>query len=146
MSGQRGFTMIEILAVLAVLGIALGVTAMQLLPIASPIDTSTNLLEGEFRLARLNAIATMTSYRVSSATPTKLQGEKGASCSATTWSPDSSMNVSLPTGVTMSPASWTVCFNSRGISTNNVTVAVTHPTYGSKSILVLYGGTTRVLP
>jgi prepilin-type N-terminal cleavage/methylation domain-containing protein len=146
MSGQRGLTFIEVLVVLAILALALGVTAMQLQPVASPVDTATNLVEGEFREARLNAIATMSAYRVSPATPSQLKGEKAASCSATTWTLDSSMNNPLPTGVTMSPSSWSVCFSSRGISTNSLTVTVSHPTYGSKGVMVLYGGTTRVTP
>jgi Tfp pilus assembly protein FimT len=139
-------TFIEIVVVLAILAIAVTAFAMNLQPVTSPVDTSTNLLEGVFREARLNAIATMSAERVSPASTTVLKGEKAASCSATTWTTDQSLSTTLPTGVTMSPSSWSVCFSSRGISTNNVTVTLTHPTYGSKSVEVLYGGTSRVLP
>jgi prepilin-type N-terminal cleavage/methylation domain-containing protein len=145
-TGQRGMTVIEVLVVLFILSIAITTVAMNLQPVASPVDTSTNLLEGVFREARLNAIATMSAYRVSPASTTRLQGEKGASCSATSWSVDQSLSTTLPTGVTMSPSSWSVCFSSRGISTANVIVTVAHPTYGSKRVEVLYGGTSRVLP
>ena len=146
MNGQRGMTLIELLATLAVLAIALGVMAMNLLPVASPVDTSTALLEGIFREARLNAIATMSSYRVTPSGTNRIVGEKGASCSATTWTADASLATALPTGVTMSPTSWSVCFSSRGISTNNVIVTLAHTTYGSRRVEVLFGGTSRVLP
>jgi prepilin-type N-terminal cleavage/methylation domain-containing protein len=146
MSGQRGMTVIELMVVLIILSIAVTIVAMNLQPVASPIDTSTNLLEGTFREARLDAIATMSAYRVSPASPTRLQGEKGASCSATTWSADQSLSAALPTGVTMSPSSWSVCFDSRGISTANVVVTLAHKTYGTRSVEVLFGGTSRVLP
>lgn len=146
MSGQRGMTLIELLAALAVLAIALVVVAMNLLPVASPVDTSTALLEGVFREARLNAIATMSSYRVTPGSTNRLRAEKGASCSATSWTADASLDTTLPTGVTMSPSSWSVCFSSRGISTNNVVVTLAHATYGSRRVEVLFGGTSRVLP
>ena len=95
MSGQRGMTVVELLALLVILGIALSVAVMRLQPLASPVDSSTALLEGVFREARLNAIATMSAYRVSPANTTRLQGEKGASCSATTWSVDPSLSTAL---------------------------------------------------
>ena len=146
MSGQRGMTLIEVLAVLVILAIALTAVAMNLLPQDNPVDTSTNLLEGAFREARLNAIATMSSYRVSPTGPNGVSGEKGASCSGTTWSVDPSLNTAFPSGVTISPTTWSVCFSSRGISTSNVVVTVAHPSHTSRRVEVLFGGTTRVLP
>jgi hypothetical protein len=46
----------------------------------------------------------------------------------------------------MSSTSWQVCFSSRGVSGNNTTVTLQHPSNGSRRVEVLVGGTTRVLP
>lgn len=146
MNRQSGTTLLELLGVLALLGIAVVVVAIKMQSMGNPLDISTSLLEGEFRAARLNAIATMSAYRVSPATPTAIRAEKAATCSATTWTVDASLNNTLSTGVTMSPSSWSVCYGSRGIATANVVVTLAHSQYGSRRVEVLVGGASRVLP
>lgn len=139
-------TLIEALVVLALIGIILAVAALTLRPLESPVDTATSLMEGFLRQARLNAIASTKAYRVTPGTSSRLAAASASSCSATTWTSETSMSLTLPSGVTMSPSSWQVCFSSRGVSGNNVIVTLQHPTNGSRRVEVLVGGTTRVLP
>jgi prepilin-type N-terminal cleavage/methylation domain-containing protein len=146
MNRQSGMTLLELLGVLALIGIVVCAVVVNMQSSGNPLDVSTSLLEGQFRAARLNAIATMSAYRVSPATPSSLRAEKGATCSATTWTVDSSLNNALSTGVTMSPSSWSVCYSSRGIATANVVVTLAHSRYGSRRVEVLVGGASRVLP
>ncbi len=143
---QSGVTLIEMLVVLAIVGIVVAVALMTLRPLESPVDTATNELEGFLRQARLNAIATTSAYRVTPGTPNRLTAARASACSATTWTTDTKMTQRLPVGVAMSPTNFLVCFSSRGISNNNVMVTLTHPTNGSRRVEVLVGGTTRVLP
>ena len=44
----------------------------------------------------------------------------------------------------MTDSAWVVCFNARGISSNNLTVTLSHPDRGSRQVEVLLGGATRV--
>jgi len=143
---QSGLTLIEALVLLALIGILVAVASLALRPLQSPVDTATALLEGFLRQARLNAIASTSACRVSPGASNRLVAATASSCSATTWSAVSSMNLTLPTGVSMSPSSWVVCFSSRGVSGNNVIVTLQHPSNGSRKVEVLVGGTTRVLP
>jgi Tfp pilus assembly protein FimT len=143
---QRGATLVEALVVLGVLGLAVGATALALRPLQSPIDTGTTLLEGFLRQARLNAIATTSAYRVSPSSTSRLRTTYASSCSATTWTTDADMTLALPSGVTMTSTSWSVCFSSRGISNANTLVTLQHPTNGSRKVEVLVGGTTRIVP
>jgi prepilin-type N-terminal cleavage/methylation domain-containing protein len=146
MNRQSGMTLVELLGVLALIAIAVCVAVVNMQSSGIPSTSSTALLEGQFRAARLNAIATMSAYKVTPATPTSLRAEKGATCSATTWTVDSSLNNALATGVTMSPSSWSVCYSSRGVATSNVVVTLAHSRYGSRRVEVLVGGASRVLP
>jgi len=146
MTGQRGTTLIELLGVLALIGVTVVAVVVRYQSVGNPLDTATSLLEGELREARLNAIATMSAYRVTPAATNRLQGDKGATCSATSWTGDSSLTNVLPTGVTMSPTTWSVCYSSRGISTANTTITLSHSTYGTRRVEVLVGGTSRVIP
>ena len=143
---QSGATLIEALVVLAIIGIAVGTSVLSLRPLASPIDTGTTLLDGFFRQARLNAIATTSAYRVSAATNNRLMAASASSCSATTWTTDPRLSLTLPNSVTMTSTSWQVCFSSRGITGSNVNVTLQHPTNGSRTVEVLVGGTSRILP
>jgi type II secretory pathway pseudopilin PulG len=139
-------TLIEALVVLALIGIVLAVAAITLRPLESPVDTATSLAEGFLREARLHAIASTSAVRVSPAAPNRLAAASASACSATTWTSEPNLSLTLPSGVTMSPSSWQVCFSSRGVSGNNVVVTLQHPTNGSRRVEVLVGGTTRVLP
>jgi prepilin-type N-terminal cleavage/methylation domain-containing protein len=145
MTRQAGLTLIEALVVLAIIGLAVGAVALKLQPLETPLDTATSLIEGFFRQARLNAIASTSAYRVTPSLAGRLQASRASSCTSTTWTTDNGMKLSLPDDVTVTPVTWTVCYSSRGICDANVVVTVSHPAYGSKRIEVLLGGTTRVL-
>jgi len=142
---QSGASLIESLALLAILGILLVISTLALRPLASPIDTGTTLLEGFLRQARLNAIATTRAYRVSAASSNRVGAAYASTCSATTWTTDSKLSLTLPAAVTMTSTSWQVCFSSRGVSDANVLVTLQHPTNGSRKVEVLFGGTTRIV-
>jgi hypothetical protein len=55
------------------------------------------------------------------------------------------MKVDLPEGVSLAATNWTVCFGSRGISNDNVSITLEHGEFGAIQVEVLVGGTTRVL-
>lgn len=145
MSRQSGTSLVEVLVVLAIAGIALGTTALYLMPAEAPLQTGAGLLEGALRQARLQAIATTSAFRVRPATATRLATETASSCVATSWDTVTPMNVVLPRNVSMTDDEWSVCFSSRGISTNNVKIPLTHPDYGTLAVEVLIGGTTRIV-
>jgi hypothetical protein len=102
-------------------------------------------MEALFRQARLRAMATTSAYRVAPSDSSNLSVERAATCSDTTWTIEGDMELEMPKGVTMSDTSWSVCFSSRGISMNNITVTLQHSKYGLRQVEVLLGGTTRIL-
>ena len=145
MRQQAGIGLVEMLVVLAITGIALGAAAMYLQPAEVPLETGANLLEGSFRQARLRAIATTSAFRVQPASSGVLATQSSTSCTGTTWTTETGLNVALPSGVTITDTTWAVCFSSRGVSTDNTTVTLQHPKYGTIDVEVLIGGTTRVI-
>ena len=56
------------------------------------------------------------------------------------------IGIELPDGVSLDSTAWSVCFGSRGVSNSNVVVGLTHDEYGSRSVEVMLGGTTRIVP
>ena len=146
MKAQQGFTLSELMVVLAIMGLSATIGSLYLDPMTTPLESGAIQLEGFFRQARLQAMATTSAHRVSASDSSNLMVESAGTCSDTTWTTDGDLELELPRGVTMSDDSWSVCFSSRGISLNNVTVTLAHAKYGTRDIEVLLGGTTRILP
>lgn len=142
---QRGFTLAELLVALAILSICVGASAIYLKSTDNPLATGSVLLEGAMREARLLAIAETAAYRVTPLGTRTVRLERAASCGDTTWSDAPTPAVAMPEGVTIVTEGWTVCFNSRGISSDNVVIELSHADYGAAKVEVLLGGTTRVL-
>jgi hypothetical protein len=113
---------------------------------ATPLESGAIQLEGYFRQARLRAMATTSARRVVPSDSRHLRIEYAATCSDTSWTTENGMRLELPDGVSMTDSTWSVCFSSRGISLNNLTVTLSHSQYGTTDIEVLLGGTTRILP
>lgn len=146
MHRSSGMSILEVLMVLGLMGIALGAAGLYLRPMEAPLQVAATDLEGIMRQARAKALTTMSAYRVSASTARVAQGDFAANCAATTWTGDPDLQVKLPRQVTMTDTSWSVCFNSRGLADTNVVLTVTHPDSGSLQVEVLRGGATRVLP
>lgn len=145
MNRQSGVTFVELLVVMAILGIGLGMASMFLKSTDNPLHTGGVLLEASFREARLLAIAETAAYRVLPRDSGAVRMERASTCADATWTGAEVPAVELPEGVVIQEEGWFVCFNSRGISSDNVVVTLAHASFGSRQVEVLLGGTTRVL-
>ena len=76
---------------------------------------------------------------------TRLGASYATTCSATTWTDDPDFELELPEGVELSSTAWNLCFSSRGLASNNLTISLQHDQFGTSDIEVLLGGTSRVL-
>jgi len=137
--------LIELAATMAILATAVSVGAVYLKPMAAPLQTAADSVEGTLRGARAKGMATTSAYRVRPVGSQRLLAETAASCSATSWTADPRLETELPEGVTMTTSGWSVCFSGRGTSNNNLMIALWHPDHGTRRVEVMLGGTTRVL-
>ena len=135
----------ELLVILALLGLSVTAIAFSLKPLETPLHSGTVLLEGFFRQVRRNAMATTSAYRAVPLGQDRLIAQRASSCLDTTWTDDPLVHIELPDGVEMTDNTWRVCFSSRGISANNVTVTLSHAEAGQRQVEVMIGGTTRIL-
>jgi hypothetical protein len=143
--GEAGITVLEVLVVVAILGLSVGVAALNLEPLETPLAAGVTLTEGFFREARLSAIASTSAHRVQPDSSLQLGVQQATSCAASSWTTVADMKLNLPQGVSLADTSWSVCFTSRGISSDNVVITLQHDMYGSEQVEVLLGGTTRVV-
>ena len=142
---DRGTSLLELLVVLALLGLSVTAISFNLAPLETPLQSGSVLLEGYLRQVRRQAMATTSAYRAVPIGPDRLIAQRGPSCLGTTWTDDPRVQVELPDDVEMTDSTWRVCFSSRGISASNVIVTLTHAEFGQKQVEVMIGGTTRIL-
>ena len=142
---NSGFTMIEALVILTVLGIVVASASLFLKPAAAPLQSATVLTEGYLRQIRARAMSTTSAYRMTPIDETRVGASYAAVCSATTWIEDPDFELELPEGVEWSSTAWNLCFSSRGLASNNLTISLQHAQFGTRDIEVLLGGTSRVL-
>ena len=143
---QSGLSMIELLVIMTVLGIAVASSSLFLKPAEAPLQSATVLTEGYLRQIRARAMSTTSAYRVTPTDATRFDASYATTCSATTWTADPEFDLELPRGVELSSTAWSLCFSSRGLASNNLTLTLQHPQFGTRDIEVLLGGTSRVLP
>ncbi len=142
---QRGITLPELLVTLAVLGIVAGVIVTNLESMQSPLETGGDLLAGTMMQARARSIGTTAAHRVVPSGNGTLLVETAPSCKDTSWTADPGMQLDLPPGVELLETSWSVCFNSRGLASDNVVLTLQHPEAGQRQLEVLRGGIMRWL-
>jgi Tfp pilus assembly protein FimT len=144
--GESGASLLELMAVMAIVGLAVGMVTTDLRPAAAPLQNSAVLLESFFRNARAKAVSTTSAYRVVPAGSARVVTAYASSCSAGTWTSDPDLEFDLPEDVSISNTGWTVCFSSRGAAGSNEVVTLTHPTAGARQVEVFAGGSARIVP
>lgn len=146
MSAERGVSLVELLAVLAIIGIGLGAASLYVSPMEAPLQTSVELFQGTLRAARLKALATTSACRVAPIDPTHVAVWVADHCSDTFWTADDRLELELPRDVVLTAVDWSVCYSGRGVADGNTVVGFSHPEHGSMGVEILLGGTTVVLP
>lgn len=93
-SNSQGFTLAEMLIVIAIVGILIGLAAPSLLTLYKPLREGTSQFKSQLNLIRAKAIASNQAYRIRPKYPTKAEYQRGiprsfiveyaANCSVTT--------------------------------------------------------------
>ncbi|WP_105316880.1 pilus assembly FimT family protein [Thermus tenuipuniceus] len=119
-----GATLVELLAVLGILGIVAAIGVLNLRPLSDPLQDAVAQAEGYLKQVRAKAMATTSAYRVELG-PSGFRAWYASSCRGANFTEDTALRLDLPQGVRLearwaqsgqafAPSDW-VCFTSRGL-------------------------------
>lgn len=146
---RAGFTIIELLIVLAVAGLVVGIAAPRFRALTNELESAARETGGFFQLARSKAMTTTSAYRVIVDSDTRLRAESARGCGADEdeWEEDTSVRLNLRERTSLENVaadSTLICFNSRGVGDANPTVRVRQRDGDAWDVEVFVGGSVEV--
>lgn len=147
--GKHGFTTIELLIVIAIVGIIGGIMALNLRPFSNHAENGANALAAGLKQARARAMSTTSAYRLVYTSSTELTASYANTCGAATWTADPRFDVSIDDtawveidGVTADDAVGDVvaCYNSRGFAETSSLLNVTDTRGRARTVEIFVGG------
>lgn len=143
---QRGFSLLELLVTLGLFMIVSWTTLSNMKALTSPLQDASAQLVSYLKQVRARALSTTFAYTLYPISTTQVGARYGVNCASTTTSSDASLTLKLPAGARLAETDWTVCFTTRGLTDQNVTLQLTDGSSQERDIEVLLGGSVRTLP
>lgn len=143
MLSEKGYSVLELIAVLAIAGIVSAISFSNLRELSNPLDTGTAQVMSFLRHVRTRAVATTSAYKVTPLGNNQLRAQYAATCDSALFTNESKTTLELPTGVTFPSTLWSVCFSSRGLADGNTILTLIDSDGRSRSVEVYLGGAVR---
>lgn len=142
-AAARGFSLVELLVVLAISGILIGIATTSIAALNNPLINATAQTLGYLKQARAKAISTTMAYTVTAASPTRFQARFGPLCTSGSLTTDPLMDIPLPRGASFTATNWSICFNARGLASTTQTLGLQDSQGHLKTVDVMLGGGVR---
>ena len=144
MRQERGFTLLESMVVLGLMTIMSAIAVLNLKKFDQTSSNGANQVAAQLKRARSYAMNSTVTVKVSPSTSNQLIATAAQTCSATTRTTIPELALTLPTGATFATTTWTLCYTSRGLSRDSLSIPV-QDSSRTRTVQVVLGGGVRVL-
>ena len=146
MNKEDGFSILEILVTFSMVGILTGIAVSNLRTLENPVFTGANQVMGFVKQARAKAIATTSAYTIYPSSSTTISARYGKTCADVDTIEDPKLSLELPDGAAFTDTTWSLCFASRGLPTENRQIYVSSLSDSTQTlgVEVYLGGAVRV--
>ncbi len=141
--GQFGFSLIEILVSLILIGIFCKVAITNIRVLENPLTNASANLTHYFRLVRARAISQTRSIVISPSSTKRLTAKSALSCDATSFTAVNDLALDLDDDVQFGSTNWEVCFNQRGLA-DAYTKFSLKSTNNNKIVEIALGGGVKI--
>lgn len=141
---QRGYSLLELMVVLALVAITSGIAIANLRELQDPVKTGASQLSGFIKQVRSRAMSATQAYLIMPASSDRVMALRANTCSALEWQSDSKLVLDLPSGVSLNAQDWDICFSSRGFPDDNIRIAISDLDSRQREVEVLLGGSVRI--
>ncbi len=144
----RGFTTVELLIVIAIIGILATIAALNLRPFSNHAENGANAISAGLKQARARAMATTSAYRLVYASPTELEASYATSCDAGSWTREPTYDIAVEDTAQIelsgddSSDGWELvaCYNSRGFAEASRLITVVDNRDNTRTVEIFVGG------
>ncbi len=148
---RAGFTLVEVILVVILLGVLLSVAAPSFKGYENSLPTAARQSASFFRQTRSLAMARTAAYRVVVVSPTELRVDFASTCNSAAWQTDPRVRLDLTEKITMEGAdivagTTLVCYSSRGIGNNSPSFLLRDRRKNAHRVDVFTGGAVVTTP
>ena len=141
---ERGFGIVEIIAVLGLSAIMLGMAISNLKVLNDPLQNNSQQMMGFIKQVRAKAIATTSAYTITAPTRDRLVASSAANCDDPAPTLDPNAYLDLEQGAELASVAFSLCFNTRGLPSANTRLYLRGEQYHYKTVEVMLGGAVRI--
>ncbi len=142
-SKQAGFSILELLAVLVIMGILSASAMSNLKEINRPLTNASFEITHFLRLARARGISQTSFIKVAPASAFKISTHSGDSC-ATATSAINDLSLNLPDNTNLLATDWEICFTPRGLAPNSTAFTIRDEHASTRTVEIALGGGVRM--
>jgi Tfp pilus assembly protein FimT len=140
---DKGYSLVNMLATLAMIGILLATATSNLKIISNPLADASFALNHYFRLSRARAISQTTVIKIAPTSTTRVVATSGETCDTATAAVDN-LAINLPTGARLVTTDWSTCFTARGLATEAITFSLIDDRGVTRTVEIALGGGSRI--
>ncbi|MFN8391685.1 MAG: type II secretion system protein [Bdellovibrionota bacterium] len=141
----RGTTLVEMLVVFAIVGILSSSAISNLAQIKNPLKDGISQALGFVKEVRAKALSTTSAYTVRPSTTGRLVTTTGKTCSDAAPA-TAGLSLDLPSGAALTDITWSICFNSRGLTEGASSFSIQNADGETETIEIFLGGAARIQP